>query len=146
MKPKARYTFSGVESVSFTSYSISFRFSDGDSLDVDFPSSSGRKFIHEEIRHFLKWYGKDDRKQLEETSKVLIKLLEKKEEAEAGLTLILSTLLFATATSGITSWTTKRELEGFPLTISKHSKISKTSFAPSARTLLKIDNSKLQKI
>ena len=83
MKPKARYTFSGVESVSFTSYSISFRFSDGDSLDVDFPSSSGRKFIHEEIRDFLKWYGKDDRKQLEETSKVLIKLLEKKEEAEA---------------------------------------------------------------
>ena len=79
MKPKARYTFSGVESVSFTSYSISFRFSDGDSLDVDFPSSSGKKFIHEEIRDFLKWYGKDDRKQLEETSKVLIKLLEKKE-------------------------------------------------------------------
>ena len=78
-KPKARYTFSGVESVSFTSYSISFRFSDGDSLDVDFPSSSGRKFIHEEIRDFLKWYGKDDRKQLEETSKVLIKLLEAKE-------------------------------------------------------------------
>ena len=78
-KPKARYTFSGVESVSFTSYSISFRFSDGDSLDVDFPSSSGRKFIHEEIRDFLKWYGKDDRKQLEETSKVLIKLLEKEE-------------------------------------------------------------------
>ena len=84
MKPKARYTFSGVESISFTSYSISFRFSDGDSLDVDFPSSSGRKFIHEEIRDFLKWYGKDDRKQLEETSKVLIKLLEK-EEVEAWL-------------------------------------------------------------
>ena len=82
-KPKARYTFSGVESVSFTSYSISFRFSDGDSLDVDFPSSSGRKFIHEEIRDFLKWYGKDDRKQLEETSKVLINLLEKSEEVKA---------------------------------------------------------------
>ena len=81
-KPKARYTFTGVESISFTSYSISFRFADGDSLDVDFPSSSGRKFIHEEIRDFLKWYGKDDRKQLEETSKVLIKLLEK-EEVEA---------------------------------------------------------------
>ena len=83
-KPKARYTFSGVESVSFTSYSISFRFSDGDSLEVDFPSSSGRKFIHEEIRDFLKWYGKDDKEQLEETSKVLIKLLEAK-EAKAWL-------------------------------------------------------------
>ena len=83
MKPKARYTFSGVESVSFTSYSISFRFSDGDSLDVDFPSSSGAKFIHEEIRDFLKWYGKDDKKQLEETSKVLINLLQKFEEVES---------------------------------------------------------------
>ena len=83
MKPKARYTFSGVESVSFTSYSISFRFSDGDSLDVDFPSSSGAKFIHEEIRDFLKWYGKDDKKQLEETSKVLIMLLQKFEEVES---------------------------------------------------------------
>ena len=81
-KPTARYTFSGVRSISFTSYSISFQFADGDSLDVDFPSSSGKKFIHDEIRDFLKWYGKDDRKQLEETSKGLIKLLEKKEEAE----------------------------------------------------------------
>ena len=82
-KPSTRYTFSGVESVSFTSYSISFRFSDGDSLDVDFPSSSGAKFIHEEIRDFLKWYGKDDKKQLEETSKVLINLLQKFEEVES---------------------------------------------------------------
>jgi len=80
MKPKARYTFSGVESVSFTSYSISFRFSDGDSLDVDFPRQGGRKLIHEEIRDFLKWYGKDDKKQLEETSKVLINLLQKHQE------------------------------------------------------------------
>ena len=84
MKPTARYTFSGVRSISFTSYSISFQFADGASLDVDFPSSSGRKFIHEEIRDFLKWYGKDDKKQLEETSKVLIKLLEK-EEVKAWL-------------------------------------------------------------
>ena len=75
MKPTARYTFSGVRS-------ISFQFADGDSLDVDFPSSAGTKLIHNEIRDFLKWYGKDDKKELEETSKVLIKLLEKKEEAE----------------------------------------------------------------
>ena len=79
-KPRARYTFSGVESISFTRYSISFRFADGDSLDVDFPSSSGEKLIHEEIRDFLKWYGKDDKKQLEDTSKVLIELLQKHEE------------------------------------------------------------------
>tara|TARA_Y100000114_G_C11606392_1_gene252951 strand:- start:269 stop:553 length:285 start_codon:yes stop_codon:yes gene_type:complete len=78
-KPKARYTFSGVQSISFTSYHIGIRFADGDSLDIEFPSSTGDKLIHEEIRDFLKWYGKDDRKQLEETSKVLIKLLEKEE-------------------------------------------------------------------
>jgi len=80
MKPTARYTFSGVRSISFTSYSISFQFADGDSLDVDFPSATGAKLIHDEIRDFLKWYGKDDKKQLEETSKVLIKLLQKHEE------------------------------------------------------------------
>ena len=80
MKPTARYTFSGVRSISFTSYSISFQFADGDSLDVDFPSATGTKLIHDEIRDFLKWYGKDDKKQLEETSKVLIKLLEKHQE------------------------------------------------------------------
>jgi hypothetical protein len=80
MKPTARYTFSGVRSISFTSYSISFQFADGDSLDVDFPSSAGTKLIHNEIRDFLKWYGKDDKKELEETSKVLIKLLQKHEE------------------------------------------------------------------
>ncbi len=100
MKPKARYTFSGVQSISFTSYSISFQFADGDSLDVDFPSSSGRKFIHEEIRDFLKWYGKDDRKQLEETSKVLIKLLQKHEE-EAQVWPWSITALSATARNGM---------------------------------------------
>ena len=82
MKPQARYTFSGVQSVSFTRYSISFRFADGDSLDVDFPSSSGEELIHAEIRDFLKWYGKDNTKQLKETSKVLLELLEKKEEVK----------------------------------------------------------------
>ena len=84
MKPTARYTFSGVESLSFTSHDVSVRFQDGDSLSIDFRSGTdGSKLVHEECRDFLKWYGKDDRKQLEETSKVLIKLLEKKEEAEA---------------------------------------------------------------
>ena len=80
MKPTARYTFSGVRSISFTSYSINFQFADGDSLDVDFPSATGTKLIHNEIRDFLKWYGKDDKQELEETSKVLIKLLQKQQE------------------------------------------------------------------
>ena len=81
-KPQARYTFSGVQSVSFTSYHIGIRLADGDSLDIEFPSSTGDKLIHEEIRDFLKWYGKDDKKELEETSKVLINLLQRFEEQE----------------------------------------------------------------
>ena len=66
--------------MSFTSHDVSVRFQDGDSLTVDFSrGQNGLKMIHEECRDFLKWYGKDDREQLEETSKVLIKLLEKEE-------------------------------------------------------------------
>ncbi len=34
--------------------------------------------IFEEIRDFIKWYGKENTKELKETSKVLLELLEKK--------------------------------------------------------------------
>ncbi|BCV03662.1 MAG: hypothetical protein CM15mV71_060 [Caudoviricetes sp.] len=60
MKPKARYTFSGVESLSFTSHDVSVSFQDGDSLSVDFSrGQNGLKMVHEECRDFLKWYGKE---------------------------------------------------------------------------------------
>ena len=82
MKPTARYTFSGVESLSFTSHDVSVRFQDGDSLTVDFSrGQDGLKMIHEECRDFLKWYGKRDMNQLKKTHKALEEII-KAEEVE----------------------------------------------------------------
>ena len=83
MKPKARYTFSGVESVSFTSHDVSVRLSDGDSVTVDFSRGQGLQMIHEECRDFLKWYGKRDMSELKKTYEALRVILE--EEAKQGL-------------------------------------------------------------
>jgi len=83
MKPTARYTFSGVESLSFTSHDISVRFQDGDSLSVDFRSGTdGLKLVHQECRDFLKWYGKRDMDELKRTHKALCEII-KAEEVEA---------------------------------------------------------------
>ena len=82
-KPQARYTFSGVDSLSFTSHDVSFRFSDGDSLSVDFSRGQGLKMIHEECRDFLKWYGKRDMNELRKTYEALRVILE--EEAKQSL-------------------------------------------------------------
>ena len=75
-KPKARYTFSGVDSLSFTSCDVSVRFSDGDSLTVDFSRGQGMKMMHEECRDFLKWYGKRDMSELKKTYEALRVILE----------------------------------------------------------------------
>ena len=69
-KPKARYTFSGVDSLSFTSHDVSGGFSDGESLTVDFSRGQGMKMMHEECRDFLKWYGKRDMSELKRLSKL----------------------------------------------------------------------------
>ena len=83
MKPTARYAFSGVESLSFTSHDVNVRFQDGDSLTVDFlRGQDGLKMIHEECRDFLKWYGKRDMEQLKRTFKALETII-KAEEVEA---------------------------------------------------------------
>ena len=83
-KPKARYTFSGVDSLSFTSHDVSFRFSDGDSLSVDFlRGQNGLKMVHEETRDFLKWYGKRDMNELRKTYEALRVILE--EESKQAL-------------------------------------------------------------
>ena len=82
-KPKARYTFSGVDSLSFTSHDVSFRFSDGDSVTVDFSRGQGLQMIHEECRDFLKWYGKRDMNELRKTYEALRVILE--EEAKQSL-------------------------------------------------------------
>ena len=80
-KPSARYTFSGVETLSFTSHDVSVRFSDGDSLTVDFTrGQNGLKMVHEECRDFLKWYGKRDMDELKKTFKALEEII--KEEAK----------------------------------------------------------------
>ena len=84
MKPTARYTLSGVESLSFTSHDVSVRFQDGDSLTVDFSrGQDGLKMIHEECRDFLKWYGKRDMEQLKRTFKALETII-KADAGEAG--------------------------------------------------------------
>ena len=85
-KPNARYTFSGVNSISFTTYDVSFRFSDGDSLSVDFAKNQGLKMLHEECRDFLKWYGKRDMSELKETYKVIGDLIaeQSKEDLESS--------------------------------------------------------------
>ena len=76
-RPPARYTFSGVESLSFTSHDVSIRFQDGDSLTVDFlRGQDGLKMIHEECRDFLKWYGKRDMAQLKRTYEALRVIIE----------------------------------------------------------------------
>ena len=81
-KPKARYTFSGVDSISFTTYDVSFRFSDGDSLSVDFSKGQGVKMINEECRDFLKWYGKNDIEECTKTYEALRLIIEEKKKAE----------------------------------------------------------------
>ena len=75
-KPTARYTFSGVDSLSFTSHDLSVRFSDGDSVTVDFQRGQGLKMMHEECRDFLKWYGKRDMNELKKTYEALRVILE----------------------------------------------------------------------
>ena len=81
-KPSARYTFSGVETLSFTSHDVSVRFSDGDSLTVDFTrGQNGLKMVHEECRDFLKWYGKRDMNELKKTFKALQEIVKEYEEA-----------------------------------------------------------------
>ena len=83
MKPTARYTFSGVQSLSFTSHDVSVRFQDGDSLTVDFlRGQDGLKMIHEECRDFLKWYGKRDMTELNKTYEALRLIIEEEKKAE----------------------------------------------------------------
>ena len=79
--------FSGVDSLSFTSHDVSVRFSDGDSLSVDFSRGQGLKMIHEECRDFLKWYGKRDMDELTKTYEALRLIIEetKKQELEGSL-------------------------------------------------------------
>ena len=83
-KPTARYTFSGVESLSFTSHDVSVNLTDGDRVSIDFTrGQNGLRMVHEECRDFLKWYGKRDMNELRKTYEALRVILE--EEAKQSL-------------------------------------------------------------
>ena len=83
-KPTARYTFSGVESLSFTSHDVSVNLTDGDRVSIDFTrGQNALKMVHEECRDFLKWYGKRDMNELKKTYEALRVILE--EEAKQNL-------------------------------------------------------------
>ena len=78
-KPKVRYDFDSVRSIRFSRFEIGFNLADGDTVDIRFnDSKQGEAMIFEEIRDFIKWYGKDNTKELKETSKVLLELLQEK--------------------------------------------------------------------
>ena len=79
MKPKARYTFLGVQGLNLSDYGLSITLTDGDSVEFDVRADAFKPLLVDAIESYIRWNAKDDKKQLEETSKVLIKLLEAKE-------------------------------------------------------------------
>ena len=79
-KPSVRYDFESVRSIRFSRFEIGFILADDDVVNIRFnDSKQGESMIFEEIRDFIKWYGKDNTKELKETSKVLLELLEKQD-------------------------------------------------------------------
>ena len=82
-KPKVRYDFDSIQSIRFSRFDIGFILADNDTVTIRFNDSrQGEAMIFEEIRDFLKWYGKENTKELKETSKILLELLENKEEVK----------------------------------------------------------------
>ena len=78
-KPKVRYDFDSIRSLRFSRVDIGFNLADGDTVTIRFnDSKQGESMIFEEIRDFIKWYGKENTEELKATSKVLLELLEKK--------------------------------------------------------------------
>ena len=75
MKPKARYTFSGVQSLNLSDYGLSVTLSDGDKIDFDVRSDAFRPLLIEAIESFIRWNAKD------ETKQKLVKILAKEIEA-----------------------------------------------------------------
>ena len=82
-KPTTRYSFSGVESLSFTSHDVSATLSDGDRVSIDLRSGDyGLKMVHKECRDFLKWYGPRDMDELTKTFEALRSIIEEKKKEE----------------------------------------------------------------
>jgi|TARA_R100000482_G_C5029419_1_gene103365 hypothetical protein len=75
-KPKARYTFSGIQSLNLSDYGISISLVDGDSIDFDVRSDSFNPLLVEAIESYIRWNAKDADKQ--KLAKRLVKEMEAK--------------------------------------------------------------------
>ena len=75
-KPKARYTFSGIQSLNLSDYGISITLVDGDSIDFDVRSDAFRPLLVEAIESYIRWNAKDQDKQ--KLAKRLVKEMEAK--------------------------------------------------------------------
>ena len=76
-KPKARYTFSGIQSLNLSDYGLTITLVDGDSIDFDVRSDSFRPLLVEAIESYIRWNAKDSDKQ--KLAKRLVKEMEVKE-------------------------------------------------------------------
>ena len=76
MKPKATYTFSGVQSLNLSDYGLSITLSDGDKIDFDVRSDAFRPLLVEAIESYIRWNAKDADKQ--KLAKRLVKEMEVK--------------------------------------------------------------------
>ena len=74
MKPKARYTFSGVQSLNLSDYGISISLTDGDSIEFDVRSDAFKPLLVDAIESYIRWNAKDDTKQ--KLAKRLVKEME----------------------------------------------------------------------
>ena len=75
-KPKARYTFSGIQSLNLSDYGISISLVDGDSIDFDVRSDAFRPLLVDAIESYIRWNAKDKDKQ--KLAKRLVKEMEVK--------------------------------------------------------------------
>ena len=75
-KPKARYTFNGIQSLNLSDYGISISLVDGDSIDFDVRSDAFRPLLVDAIESYIRWNAKDQDKQ--KLAKRLVKEMEVK--------------------------------------------------------------------
>jgi len=76
MKPKATYTFSGIQGLNLSDYGLSITLVDGDKIDFDVRSDSFRPLLVEAIESYIRWNARDEDKQ--KLAKRLVKEMEVK--------------------------------------------------------------------
>ena len=75
-KPKARYTYIGIQSLNLSEYGLSITLVDGDTIDFDVRSEAFRPLLVEAIESYIRWNAKDEDKQ--KLAKRLVKEMEVK--------------------------------------------------------------------